>query len=100
MVRLSINLTDGIDKPKKSAIIITTQEKRQNMINVGDTVMVGSRIGIPTQKAVVVKIIPANEYGDAMYRVRFPADEDNTNPVEFWVDAPLVWPDLTNSYSG
>jgi len=85
---------------KKSSTIHPTQEKGQNMINVGDTVMVGSRIGIPTQKAIVVKIIPANEYGDAMYRVRFPADENNTNPVEFWIDAPLVGPDLTNSYSG
>jgi hypothetical protein len=30
MVRLLISLTGGIDKPKKSAIIITTQEKENH----------------------------------------------------------------------
>lgn len=74
------------------------------MINVGDTVMVGSRIGIPTKRAVVVDMIPGNEYREAMYRVRFPHDPSvvtiTPTPNECWVDAPLVWPDLTNSYSG
>ena len=64
------------------------------MINIGDEVIVGSRIGNPSQKAVVVDIIPENEYRQAMYRVRFPHNPDvvtiTPNPNECWVDAPLV----------
>ena len=66
-------------------------------ISVGDVVMVGSRIGLPNQKATVVDIIPSNEYRHAMYRVRFnptlPPDTPTLtpNPDEMWIDAPLVW---------
>jgi hypothetical protein len=104
MARLLISPTDGIDNLKKSSTIHPTQKKEQNMINIGSKVMVGSRIGNPDQRAVVVDIIPGNEYREAMYRVRFPENPSvvtiTPNPNECWVDAPLVWPDLTNSYCG
>ncbi|NCV45336.1 MAG: hypothetical protein EBW15_11285 [Actinobacteria bacterium] len=63
-------------------------------IKIGDEVMVGSRIGNPDQQATVVDIIPANEYRQAMYRVRFPRNPSvvtiTPNPNECWVDAPLI----------
>jgi len=63
-------------------------------IKIGSEVVVGSRIGNPDQRAVVVDIIPANEYRAAMYRVRFPRNDNvitiTPNPNECWVDAPLV----------
>jgi hypothetical protein len=84
--------------------IVVQKKARTMMFNIGDTVMVGSRIGNPDQRAVVVDIIPGNEYREAMYRVRFPKNPSvvtiTPTPNECWVDAPLVWPDLTNSYSG
>ena len=41
------------------------------MLKIGDEVMVGSRIGANPAVGVVVDIIPANDYRQAMYRVRF-----------------------------
>jgi hypothetical protein len=96
-------------------MIITTQEKRQNMINVGDTVMVGSRIGVREALGEVVAILPAIGNMVTLYRVRFdvPTNRDGRRAEingevaiadpqqnECWVDASLVWPDLTNSYCG
>lgn len=63
-------------------------------IEIGDAVMVGSRIGVPSQRATVVGVIPGNEYRYTMYRVRFDnapnAPTLTPNPNECWVDAPLV----------
>ena len=72
------------------------------MIQIGDRVQVGSRIGADLAWAVVVDIIPANDYREAMYRVRFdvPVSRDGRrseivtitpNPNECWVDESIVF---------
>ena len=67
------------------------------MIQIGDRVQVGSRIGCDPAWAMVVAIIPANDYRVAMYRVRFdvPANSNivtiTPNPNECWVDEGLVY---------
>lgn len=67
------------------------------MIAVGDTVMVGSRIGGPWSRGTVVDIIPSNDYREALYRVRFHvktypvAPTITPNPSESWVDAGIVY---------
>ena len=62
---------------------------------IGESVMVGSRIGLPNQIATVIDMIPGNEYRDAMYRVRFPDDPSVTTitatPNECWIDAPMIY---------
>jgi hypothetical protein len=78
------------------------QERESRMIKIGDRVQVGSRIGADPAWAVVVDIIPANDYREALYRVRFdiPVNRDGRrseivtitpNPNECWVDEGIVF---------
>lgn len=65
------------------------------MIKIGDEVMVGSRIGANPAMGVVVDIIPANDYRQAMYRVRFKSTSAELvtltpHPNESWVDEGLI----------
>lgn len=71
------------------------------MYKIGDKVRVGSRIGANSANGVVVDIIPANEYRQAIYRVKFdvPTNRDGRrselvtitpNPDESWVDEALI----------
>jgi len=66
------------------------------MFNIGEEVIVMSRIGLPNQKALIVDMIPANEYRHAMYRVRFPMSQKvaevamTPTPNECWMDAPMI----------
>lgn len=76
------------------------------MIQIGDRVQVGSRIGADLAWAVVVNILPAVADRVAMYRVRFdtPTNRDgrraevngaiaitDPKPNECWVDEGIIY---------
>lgn len=65
------------------------------MIKIGDRVCAGSR-NDNIARGVVVDIIPANEYRQAMYRIRFDNADENfvtltPTPNESWVDEGMVY---------
>lgn len=65
------------------------------MIQIGDRVCAGSR-NDTIARGVVVDIIPANEYRQAMYRIRFDSTGEDIvtltpTPNESWVDAGMVY---------
>lgn len=65
------------------------------MIKIGDRVCAGGRIDT-IARGVVVDIIPANEYRQAMYRIRFDSNDKDIvtltpNPNECWVDEGMVY---------
>ena len=65
------------------------------MIQIGDRVCTGSR-NDTIARGVVVDIIPANEYRQAMYRIRFDSTDEyivtlTPNPNESWIDEDMVY---------
>ena len=65
------------------------------MAQVGDTVVVGSRIGAVNRRGVVINVLPANGNRTAtLYRVRFEptnrAFSRDQVPGEGWVDEGLI----------
>jgi hypothetical protein len=66
------------------------------MFQIGDRVQIGSRIGAKMTRGTVTDIIPANDYREAMYRVRCDVTESiavtlTPNPNEIWVDEGLIY---------
>ncbi|NDH09418.1 MAG: hypothetical protein EBY16_07385 [Gammaproteobacteria bacterium] len=59
------------------------------MIQIGDRVQVGSRIGADLAWAVVVNILPAIGDRVAMYCVRFDATTSKLN--ECWIDEGMIY---------
>lgn len=65
------------------------------MIKIGDRVCAGDRIDT-ISRGVVVDIIPANEYRQAMYRIRFDSNDKDVvtltpTPDERWIDEGMVY---------
>ena len=66
------------------------------MIQIGDRVQVGSRIGAKMAWGTVVDEIPANDYRQAMYRIRFDSTGNDVvtltpNPNECWIDEGVIY---------
>lgn len=71
------------------------------MFQIGDRVCAGGRIDT-IARGVVVDTIPANEYRQAMYRIRFDStDEDaislTPNPNESWIDEGMIYGTCENN---
>ena len=81
---------------------MTAQERENRMIQIGDRVQIGSRIGADLAWAVVVNILPAIGDRVAMYRVRFdvPANREEPKMNECWVDEGIVFGPFLNQNFG
>jgi len=63
------------------------QHERENMIQIGDKVQVGSRIGAELASGTVVAILPPIGNMARLYRVRFDVPQKD----ECWVDEGIVY---------